>query len=72
MRKPPTERGAGSESTRFDGAAAATPAPANGEGDDGERRRIMQAMADWGGNQTLVASKLGMARGTLIARQVVV
>ena len=36
--------------------------------DDRERRRIAEAMAAFGGNQTKVAATLGMARGTLIAR----
>jgi DNA-binding NtrC family response regulator len=36
--------------------------------DDRERRRILEMMAELGGNQTLVAAKLGVARGTLIAR----
>jgi transcriptional regulator with PAS, ATPase and Fis domain len=36
--------------------------------DERERRRILEVMAELGGNQTLVAAKLGVARGTLIAR----
>jgi len=48
-----------------------TPAPAAQAphaDDDVERRRIAEAMAAFGGNQTRVAATLGMARGTLIAR----
>jgi two-component system response regulator AtoC len=46
-----------------------TPSPTASPGDDDtERRRIAEAMATFGGNQTRVAAKLGMARGTLIAR----
>jgi two-component system, NtrC family, response regulator AtoC len=45
--------------------AALTPVT---EGEDGERRRIVAAMAEFGGNQTRVAAKLGIARGTLISR----
>ncbi len=49
--------------------ADATPAPAlAAQGDDDERRRIAEAMVEFGGNQTRVAATLGMARGTLIAR----
>lgn len=33
-----------------------------------ERRRVLDALAEAGGNQTLAAKKLGIARGTLIAR----
>jgi two-component system response regulator AtoC len=36
--------------------------------DRAEHRRIMEAMAAHGGNQTRVAATLGIARGTLIAR----
>jgi two-component system, NtrC family, response regulator AtoC len=35
---------------------------------DVERKRILGAMAELGGNQTRVAAKLGIARGTLISR----
>ena len=41
--------------------------PDDGDG-DGERKRILGAMTELGGNQTRVAAKLGIARGTLIAR----
>jgi two-component system, NtrC family, response regulator AtoC len=54
------------------GVPAAPPAVTAGDSGDGdadrERRRILDAMAELGGNQTRVAAKLGMARGTLIAR----
>jgi DNA-binding NtrC family response regulator len=33
-----------------------------------ERRRVLDALAEAGGNQSLAAKKLGIARGTLIAR----
>jgi DNA-binding NtrC family response regulator len=36
--------------------------------DDGEKRRVLEALAKHGGNQTLAAKELGMARGTLLAR----
>jgi DNA-binding NtrC family response regulator len=52
-------------------AAAATIDPAAATidaADDRERRRILELMSELGGNQTLVAKKLGVARGTLIAR----
>jgi DNA-binding NtrC family response regulator len=46
------------------------PEPSSGAdgANDVERRRIMEAMVELGGNQTRVAAKLGIARGTLIAR----
>jgi DNA-binding NtrC family response regulator len=47
--------------------AAGAPAGAHAD-DDPEQRRIADAMAAFGGNQTRVAASLGMARGTLIAR----
>jgi len=50
-----------------DDAPVAAPARA-ADSDDDERRRILEAMTEHGGNQTRVAAKLGMARGTLIAR----
>jgi DNA-binding NtrC family response regulator len=55
------------------GPAAAPHAPpgpdADADADDAaDRRRILEAMAEFGGNQTRVAAKLGIARGTLIAR----
>jgi two-component system, NtrC family, response regulator AtoC len=46
---------------------AAPPWAPSGD-DDRDRRRIAEAMAEFGGNQTRVAATLGMARGTLIAR----
>jgi DNA-binding NtrC family response regulator len=46
---------------------AITPVGEDGA-DDPERKRILEAMAAFGGNQTRVAAKLGIARGTLIAR----
>jgi DNA-binding NtrC family response regulator len=54
-------------------AAAGSPGgpPPHGVGsgqDSEERQRILDAMAEFGGNQTRVAAKLGIARGTLIAR----
>jgi DNA-binding NtrC family response regulator len=52
-----------------DGTPAAAPARASESDDDAdERRRILAAMAEHGGNQTRVAAQLGIARGTLIAR----
>jgi two-component system, NtrC family, response regulator AtoC len=52
-----------------------TPAPPTADAEqDGdvdeanERRRIVETMTELGGNQTRVAAKLGIARGTLIAR----
>jgi DNA-binding NtrC family response regulator len=36
--------------------------------EESERRRIIEVMASFGGNQTRTARKLGMARGTLIER----
>jgi two-component system, NtrC family, response regulator AtoC len=60
------------------GAPPASDAPAratapnaghgDGVGDDRERERILGAMTEFGGNQTRVAAKLGIARGTLISR----
>jgi two-component system, NtrC family, response regulator AtoC len=47
----------------------APPEPAGLTGDErAERRKIIDVMAECGGNQTRAAKKLGMARGTLIER----
>ena len=48
-------------------AADATPAALAPEAAD-ERRRILQVLADVGGNQTRAAKALGISRGTLIER----
>ncbi|HXU04795.1 MAG TPA: helix-turn-helix domain-containing protein, partial [Polyangia bacterium] len=59
---------------------AAVPSKANGGGapssaaapltpsEAAEKRRILELLAEHGGNQTRVAKKLGVARGTLIER----
>jgi len=47
------------------GAAGATPLSPS---EAAEKRRILELMAEHGGNQTRVAKKLGVARGTLIER----
>ena len=45
-----------------------TPPDRPDPGGDAERQRILELLAEYGGNQTRVAKKLGMARGTLIER----
>jgi transcriptional regulator with PAS, ATPase and Fis domain len=42
--------------------------PSNSTADDTERRRVLDALARYGGNQSRAAASLGMARRTLIAR----
>ena len=52
-------------------ASAAAPVPAGAPltaMEAAERRRILGQLAEHGGNQTRVARKLGIARGTLIER----
>ena len=48
--------------------AAAARGPALTPVEAAERRRILELLAETGGNQTRVAKKLGVARGTLIER----
>jgi len=53
------------------GAAIASPLPEGlvlSPAEAAERTRILELLAEFGGNQTKVAKKLGIARGTLIER----
>jgi two-component system, NtrC family, response regulator AtoC len=54
--------------TAVSNATETSTAPDDGGDGDPERKRILGAMAEFGGNQTRVAAKLGIARGTLISR----
>jgi DNA-binding NtrC family response regulator len=45
-----------------------TSSPAIAGGDDAERRRVIEALEQCGGNQTQAAKMLGMSRGTLLVR----
>ena len=60
--------GAGRRSPSPPGMPAPSGAPSTASDDDDERQRIIQALADCGGNQTRAAKQLGISRRTLSSR----